>query len=60
MSAGRRDGHVDDGAGPILGHVQRFDDLAVGHGVHLTVAGAQLGDAQRDILDGADGGAAVP
>jgi hypothetical protein len=35
----------------VLGQVERFHDLAVGHSEHLAVAGPQLGDPQRDVLD---------
>src|SRR5262245_10665819 len=41
-------------ARPVLRHVEGVHDLAAGHGVHLAVAGAQFGDAERDICHSAD------
>ena len=52
VGAGRhRD--VDHRARPVLGEVDRFDDLAVGDGEQLAIRGAQPGHPQRHVLDGA-------
>ena len=48
------DGDVDDRRRPALRLVADPDDLAVAHVPRHPVRVAQLGDAQRDVLDGAD------
>ena len=47
------DGDIDDGSGPVPGEVGDLLDRAVREDDDLPVDGAEPGDAQGDVLDGA-------
>jgi hypothetical protein len=50
-----RDGHIDDGSGPVAGQIGHLRDLAVGSGDDLAADRPDTGDTEGDVLDGADG-----